>query len=288
MNNTSENSREKLVVNDLKEFVELVTCFLFKSVNAPRPNVLGKIDMDIREMIWRGQLIGESLVPSAFRIGAQREEASMRAHKFMNAAPAIYGQCPSKDEPLKWLTLMQHHGLPTCLLDWSDSPLVALFFALDRNNDGQKHTDSVVWGLNPDLLNINYRPNGFFIQRPDSKDVAGMAKRFLKGNMPRPALPTASSLFAIALSAQYLDYQQMAQQSRYTIHEKDIPLETAMAREPKILPIQIVIPAECRETMRIHLLEMGIRRHHLFPNLRGLAKGVQEEITWWRGKSLVL
>lgn len=48
-----------------------------------------------------------------------------------------------------WMFLMQHYGVPTRLLDWSENPLVALYFAASSHPD----EDGYLWVLLPCEMN---------------------------------------------------------------------------------------------------------------------------------------
>lgn len=56
-------------------------------------------------------------------------------------------QIPLTDDTLEWLSIMQHHGAPTRLLDWSYSVYVAAYFALESAQE-----DCVVWGIRTEWI----------------------------------------------------------------------------------------------------------------------------------------
>jgi hypothetical protein len=97
--------------------------------------------------IWfRGQANARwGLVPAVFR-RRDFDESSM-FHHFQIRAPEYRS---SHRSVFDWLCLMQHYNLPTRLLDWSESILVALFFAAQ----GSGKSDGKVYALNARRLNF--------------------------------------------------------------------------------------------------------------------------------------
>jgi hypothetical protein len=72
--------------------------------------------------------------------------------RLIHICPNLYDALP----PIEILSLMQHHGLPTRLIDFTYSPFVAAYFAV-INAQG----DSAIWVIDTSLLLNNRKESGF-------------------------------------------------------------------------------------------------------------------------------
>lgn len=68
---------------------------------------------------------------------------------------------------LAWLTLMRHHGVPTRLVDFSESAVIALYFALEEEKD----TDFSVWAIDRDGLRDGYAQSQLGTEIPGAKEA---------------------------------------------------------------------------------------------------------------------
>lgn len=197
-----------------------------------------------------------------------RIEDEMR-EEFVVRAPALSHIKPSDQPDWDWYFLMQHSGLPTRLLDWSEGALIGLYFAV-RNSPGLY--DAAVWVLDPYKLSERVVGKLELICPTVSMDKAD--QRLLKRWLPDPfakkrqRLPVEPVPILPAQVAQRIS----SQRSCFTIHGSDQNGLDKLQEDD--LLIKIVIPGIDVPKIRRELEICGIDEATIFPDLDGLGRCV--------------
>ena len=105
-----------------------------------------------RRLWYRGEEDAAlTLIPSIQRSQKRLDVERYITNDFYTRARQITDNPPAKHNYAAWVSLMQHYGLPTRMLDWSESPLIAAFFATETYQTTSEK-DAGIWVLAPDLL----------------------------------------------------------------------------------------------------------------------------------------
>jgi hypothetical protein len=178
-----------------------------------------------------------------------------KAQHFLEKVPEVV------DTP-QWMALMQHHGGPTRLLDFSWSPYVAAFFALESSV-----SDAAVWAINaPKLGTHAYGPHFPHGDRPPSPEE----------------LLTSVGLHgpnAVAIGEPYFKNRRVVSQSGTFAFPFDIthPLDEILSRREDVI-VKLVLRAKLRRQALRELYRMNITYATLFPDLDGLARSLAFEL----------
>jgi hypothetical protein len=215
------------------------------------------------------------LIPGLYRSKSGREPYSddeLRA-EFRRRALPLVAERPPRDD-WEWYFLMQHYGAPTRLLDWTDSALVALYFALYSVSAVGGMTavqKPVVWALNPWQLNRAFSFAGPVT--PGVQDIDSYLSTVYKGRRP-PQYP-------LAIDPTFIAQRMLVQHSHFTLHGHDFRGLDEMRDELQLgdtlLRVVIDTDAEGIRMMRLRLATLGISETTIFPDLGGLGRELSLE-----------
>jgi hypothetical protein len=195
------------------------------------------------------------LAPFALRYPkeADRKNALGLIAEFKRVAEIKIEKPPQRDEELKWVQIAQHYGLPTRLLDWTESPTMALYFCCceKASNDG------VVYILNPIDLN-----RATFPKRPrvlnshaDEKTIL----RYLKAGPKKNKRGTNP----VAVNPVWNSNRLMLQRGTFTLHGGRFELDKGQAASLVAIPIL----KEFKGILIDQLQRIGVDEMNIFPEL---------------------
>lgn len=209
------------------------------------------------------------LTTTLMRLGG--EYAALEPHLIRNFSKYAYRDVVEKDNLWHWITVAQHHGLPTRLLDWTSSPLVAAHFA---TADISKFScDSVIWMVKyqeaheylPEVLKDVLQSEGanLFTVKMLSQSIPGLNELANISKVP----------FPIFLEPPSIDDRIVNQHSLFSLFSKaTTSFEEWFQDKPQRLWKKVIIPAALKWEIRDKLDQSNITERVLFPGLDGLSQ----------------
>ncbi|HHC6465828.1 TPA: FRG domain-containing protein [Vibrio parahaemolyticus] len=232
--------------HDLERFWREFTSLAYQGDINTAPNVFrGVVDVEHLLIPSIGRNTEENTGGEIFSI----EDNLMTEFKRLTAPIINSNDMPKTD--FEWLFLAQHYGLPTRLLDWSTHPLVALYFAVEKED----HTNGGVY-FGRQMLTDQYE---LFDYRTADYRMGHHSVIAIQPNQKN----------AIFLRPKYSDQRHVNQSSVFSCPAnpfKPLSLDSLQFIEFK---------SEWKPELRRRLRTMGVSTSFIYPGLSGIASEIK-------------
>ena len=199
----------------------------------------------------------------------------LERHLLRNFRKYAHRDVVERDSLWHWMSVAQHHGLPTRLMDWTYSPFVAMHFALA--NLEQYDTDGVIWAVN--YFKAHQLLPQKLMQALDQEGAhvftVGMLSQEVSSLNELPAM--ADEPFTIFFEPPSIDDRIVNQFAFFSImSDPTARLDQWLAAHPGIWR-RIIIPADLKWELRDKLDQANITERVLFPGLDGLSSWLKRQ-----------
>ena len=174
------------------------------------------------------------------------------------------------NDELEWLFIMQHYSMPTRLLDWTESYLIALYFAV---LDYKLLDDAMVWILDPWILN-----EAVINQTSIPTTGHPLLKNYILHNDHLSFDRQCQAKFPVAIRPIRTTRRIVAQKGTFTLHGSDASgLNKICEKKFKIYDDKVILEGiKIDGKSKLHILKQlccaGITHSVLFPGIEGLGK----------------
>lgn len=244
-------------INSVAEYVDAVS----------KGNIDIKKDEPGAILLFRGQPDKESeLIPSIGRIGANGKALISEERNMVKMAryklPTVFRR---ELEPIELLALLQHHGIPTRLLDVTSNALVGLYFSC-HGPEKTEDVDGEVLIFKTDDIDIsNYSMVNIICEsykRVNEQSQEELARLYDFCQKPIFVYAPSYSLRQNIQSGRYILFANKIEKNEdgYKLTSSMQPID----KDDDAISYRIIIPAKLKKEIRRDLRLLGISKELLF------------------------
>lgn len=253
---------QEIEAGSLHELIEKLTPV------SPDPHIGRRRDSGIYRGLPRKQ---GSLLSSLDRLGGvepPRSKHDLEEHilrNFIRYSRPYFPYSPAND--WEFLVVAQHHGLPTRMLDWTYSPLVAAYFA---TLDIGTASEPVIWRLDWKRVHRHFKIPELALLTENLGQLSGRQGEFSPWDLFRGDF--SGRHFACMVEPPSLDARIVAQSAVFTLcSDKSKSLDEFLAHHGlEDALTRYVLPPASAATFRDQLDLASVDERRLFPGLDGV------------------
>ena len=227
--------------------------------------------------------------PNSFSLYHMDRETEAREllYRFQQYAHDYLRHVPPINDLSSWYALMQHHCVPTRLLDWTESPYVAMYFAVEdkatERRPRERESHFAVWAI--DLAWLETKGHELLQSKNNAPSVVNGSPAEVADYTNRLLRETEESVI-VRINPPMSNPRMFAQRGIFLCklyHQASFgQILMRMMTHPEATPRPVIRKIEVGSSLRIkflkHLRALNIHRASLFPGLDGFGLSLKLDL----------